>query len=144
MRTETNAWVSRKALGILKEDAADTDLFLSSFETRTLSLSPPCSKQHVTLLNTESIIPIPKTIQVAPLRRVSPGLQKSRDGTSPHIRKSGWPGSIPISDDKGRVPEKMGEGEVSTLPWGRDVMGEGRKGSSLGGGKTELGAVCNN
>lgn len=54
MRTKTNAWVSGKeieALGILKEDA-DTDLFLSSFETRTLSLSPPCSKQHGTLLNT--------------------------------------------------------------------------------------------
>lgn len=62
----------------------------------------------------------------------------------PTSENPGWPGSIPISDDKGRVPEKMGEGEVPTLPWGRDVMGEGRKGSSLGGGKTELGAVCNN
>jgi len=54
VRTKTNAWVSGKeseALGILKEDA-DTDFFLSSFETRTLSLSPPCSKQHDTLLNT--------------------------------------------------------------------------------------------
>ena len=91
----------------------------------------------------ESIIPIPKTIQEAPPPRVSPEPQKSRDGISPHVRKSGWPGCIPISDDKGRVPEKTGEGEGLTLPWGRCAMGEGRKGSSQGGGKTELGAVCN-
>ena len=92
----------------------------------------------------ESIIPIPKTIPRRPLPpQVSPEPQKSRDGISPHVRKSGWPGCIPTSDDKGRVPEKMGEGEVLTLPWGRGAVGEGRKGSSLGGGNTELGAVCN-
>lgn len=47
----------------------------------------------------EFIMPVTSTIQVAP-RGVSGALEKQR-GSSP-IGKSGWPGSIPISDEKGR------------------------------------------
>lgn len=77
--------------------------------------------------------------------RRPPGVSEALDKWrwSPPIRKSGWPGSIPIPDDKGRVPE-LGDGVVSALWWGRDPVGDER-GAGVVSERWQnrhLGAVC--
>ena len=132
MRTETNTWVSRKALGILKEDAADTDLFLSSFETRTLSLSPPCSKQHVTLLNTESIIiPIPKTIQEAPHAKSLRGSSKAEMVPPPTSENPDGLAPFPSHMTKAEFLRRWERERCRPCPRGGTSWGRGGRGHLL-------------